>query len=623
MKNLGKMLLNRDKFSEIVIGNTAIVRAFIESGVRVVTSYPGSPTPEIGTAISSIPVEKRPFYFEFSTNEKVATEVAYGASVNGHLSCVFFKSVGLNVAADTFVQLGHMKLTGGMVIVLGDDPGAHSSQNEQDNRHIAKLSYTPVLEPSSPTEIYTFFKKAAALSVEKQMPVILRLTTHTCHQKEKVTFDSWNASDPDNTPRFSSKDENYIPITSKVFPMKRRALERLDHLAEAHPFTDLDIVHNNGSKKGIITFGTTYLSLMDVLDNSIENPDILKLGMIHPLPKNRILDFLKSHDEVKILEELDPVMESEIKTMAYDNKLNCTIIGKLNNEDIIGEYTPDKVRDVLLRTWEGVVNEKAVSEGDSSVPVRPPQMCPGCGHRSAYYAIKKALNKDDIKVGDIGCHTLGFLPPYNMVELVMSMGASTGIASGAALFNTERKVVCFLGDSTFFHAGAAGITNAVFNNHNITLILMENGTTAMTGHQEHPGTGRNFDEVTQKIPVRQMLEGMGVTKIYEVDTYQQKKLTEAVKEAISQDEFNVVIAKHPCMLKFMRTQKKKSSYIPRQVHVDQGKCDQINECISTFACPTFSKDDKGKITINEDLCIGDGSCVQTCPVNAVKYEGGK
>jgi len=623
MKDLGKMLLQHENFSEIVIGNTAIVRAMIESGVRVVTSYPGSPTPEIGTAISSIPVEKRPFYFEFSTNEKVATEVAYGASINGHLSCVFFKSVGLNVAADTFVQLGHMKLTGGMVVVLGDDPGAHSSQNEQDNRHIAKLSYTPVLEPSSPSEVYTFFKKAAALSVEKQMPVILRLTTHTCHQKEKVAFDSWSPTEPDNTPRFSSKNENYVPITSKVFPMKRRALERLDHLETEHPLSDLDIFHDNKSSRGVITFGTTYLSLMDVLINTDKKPDILKLAMIHPLPKKKILGFLNSHDEVKILEELDPIMESEIKTIAYDNNIKCRVLGKLTLEDNVGEYTPDKVRDILNRTWTDLVKPSSNQSSTIPVPARPPQMCPGCGHRSAYHAIKKALKDDDIKVGDIGCHTLGFLPPYNMVELLMSMGASTAIASGMSLFNKQRDVVCFLGDSTLFHAGAAGITNAVFNNHNSTLILMENGTTAMTGHQEHPATGRNFDEPTQKIPVRQMLEGLGVKNIIEVDTYQQKKLIEAVKESVSIKGFSVVIAKHPCMLKFMRTQKKKSGYLLRQVHVDQNKCDQLNECISSFACPTFSRDDKGVITINSDLCIGDGSCVQTCPVSAVNFDGGK
>jgi indolepyruvate ferredoxin oxidoreductase alpha subunit len=206
-----------------------------------------------------------------------------------------------------------------------------------------------------------------------------------------------------------------------------------------------------------------------------------------------------------------------------------------------------------------------------------------------------------------------------MVELLMSMGASTGIASGMALFNDSRKVVCFLGDSTFFHAGAAGIVNAIFNKHNITLILMENGTTSMTGHQEHPATGRNFDEITERIPVRQMLEGMGVTKILEVDTYHQKKLTEAVTEAVSYEGFSVVIAKHPCMLKFTKAQKRKGNDSGRQVLIDQTKCDRIQECIKNFACPTFNKNSDGSITVNKDLCIGDGSCVQTCPATAIKY----
>ena len=229
------------------------------------------------------------------------------------------------------------------------------------------------------------------------------------------------------------------------------------------------------------------------------------------------------------------------------------------------------------------------------------------------------MKETDIKVGDIGCHTLGFLPPYNMVELLMSMGASTGIASGLALFNNSRKVICFLGDSTFFHAGTAGIVNAIFNRHDITLILMENGTTAMTGHQEHPATGHNFDEITDRIPVKQMLEGMGVKKILEVDTYNQKKLTEAVTEAVAYEGLSVVIAKHPCMLKFTKAQKRKSDAPVKQVSIDPVSCDRSYECISRFACPTFYRNPDGTVTINKDLCIGDGSCIQTCPVNAVKY----
>ncbi len=619
MINYGELLLKKEPFSEIVIGNTAIVRAMIESGVRVVTSYPGSPTPEIATAIATIPHDRRPFYFEFSTNEKVATEVAYGASVNGHLSCVFFKSVGLNVAADTFVQLGHMNLTGGMVIVLGDDPGAHSSQNEQDNRHIARLAYTPVLEPASPAEIYTYFKTAAKLSRKNGMPVILRLTTHTCHQKELVNFDGWTPDEQDSTPRFDRKNGPYIPITSAVFPMKRRAIYRLSEISSSNEIRELNTLINNGSPKGIITAGTTFLSVMDVLKDSPQKPDILKTALVYPLQMDVIRQFLNSHDEVKILEELDDFIEQAIKKEAFDAGIKCRITGKMSVEDHIGEFTPDKVREILSRDWPGIVKPSADGPVTAKTPARPPQMCPGCGHRSAFYAIKKALKETDIKVGDIGCHTLGFLPPYNMVELLMSMGASTGIASGLALFNNSRKVVCFLGDSTFFHAGAAGIVNAIFNRHDITLILMENGTTAMTGHQEHPATGRNFDEITERIPVRQMLEGMGVKKILEVDTYNQKKLTEAVTEAVAYEGLSVVIAKHPCMLKFTKAQKRKSDAPVRQVSVDTSSCDRSYECINRFACPTFYRNSDGTVTINKDLCIGDGSCIQTCPVNAIKY----
>jgi indolepyruvate ferredoxin oxidoreductase alpha subunit len=253
----------------------------------------------------------------------------------------------------------------------------------------------------------------------------------------------------------------------------------------------------------------------------------------------------------------------------------------------------------------------------TSAPARPPQMCPGCGHRSAFHAIKKALNNTDITVADIGCHTLGFLPPYQVGELMMCMGASTAIGSGLSLFNDTRKVVAFLGDSTFFHAGLPGIINALFNNYNLTLILMENGTTAMTGHQDHAASGQNFNEPTDKIPLRRVLEGLGVKHIYEIDTYQQAKLTEMVKEAVNINEFSVVIARHPCMLKFTREQRRKPGYQPRRVDIDQQKCRRLYECIRDFGCPTFTQMEDGRIEINPDLCIGDGSCVQTCPSDAI------
>ena len=619
MKTLGEILLKQEPFSEIVMGNAALVRAMIESHARVITSYPGSPTPEIAEAIRAIPKEKRPFYFEFSVNEKVATEVAYGAAVNGHLSTVFFKSVGLNVAADTFVQLSLMNIIGGMVIVLGDDPGVNSSQNEQDNRHYACLSYTPVFEPASPAEVYTFYKAAANLSKEKGMPVILRLTTHICHAKEKIYFQGWHAKELDKTPRFDANNGPYVPIAADVFPMKRKALQRLEAVEKYAEQSSLNQIFDHGnSTRGVITMGLPFLSVMDVLEHSNNKPDILKLGIVYPIPAKVVEDFLKAHIEVKIVEELDNVIEKEIKKLAYDRQLSTKIFGKMDLEDWIGEYTPDKVFQILEKTWPDLlIAMNTPKDVVTSVPARPPQMCPGCGHRSAFHAIKKALNNTDITVADIGCHTLGFLPPYQVGELLMCMGASTAMGSGLSLFNDTRKVVAFLGDSTFFHAGLPGIINALFNNYNVTLILMENGTTAMTGHQDHAASGQNFNAPTDKIPLRRVLEGLGVRHIYEIDTYQQAKLTEMVKEAVNINEFSAVIARHPCMLKFTREQRRKPGYQPKRVDIDQQKCRRLYECIRDFACPTFTQMEDGRIEINPDLCIGDGSCVQTCPSEAI------
>ncbi len=620
MKKLKDVLLAREANSEIVIGNSALVRAMIEAGTRVVSAYPGSPTPEIAEAIRSIPREERPFYFEFSTNEKVATELAFGAAINGHLATVFFKSVGLNVAADSFVQLGHMELIGGMVIIIGDDPGANSSQNEQDNRHYAKLSYIPMLEPASPQEAYQMYKEAANISQQENMPVILRLTTHVCHAKEKVKFASWQRQEFDSKPLFDSSEENYVPITKEVFPLKRRALKKLEKTKDFAKSKNLNtFIDNDNYTRGIITSGLPYLSLQDVIQQlDITPPNILKLGMINPLAEERIIKFLQNHEEVKILEELDDILETKIKRLAFENDISCQISGKERLEDWIGEYTPDKVIEVLGRTWPDM-KPAALEERQQPLSPRPAQMCPGCGHRSAFYAIKKALAERDITVADIGCHTLGFLPPYEMGEALLSMGHSTSTGAGLSLFNEEREVVAFIGDSTLFHAGLPGIVNAVFNNHDLTLIVMENGTTAMTGHQQHPASGANFNQKTEAIPLRQVLEGLGVENIYETDTYAQKKLQQLVEEAREEKGFSVVIARHPCMLKFTREQRRQGNYKDKKVKVDQEQCQHIYNCISDFACPTFQRDEKGDISVQTDLCIGDGSCLQTCPAKAIEF----
>ena len=619
MRRMGDMLLTKGPFSELVMGNTALVRAMVEAGTQVITSYPGSPTPEIAQAIKSIPKPRRPFYFEFSTNEKVATEVAFGAALNGHLSTVFFKSVGLNVASDTVVQLSLMNIIGGMVIVLGDDPGANSSQNEQDNRHFAYLGYIPVFEPASPAEVYQFYLAAARVARERAMAVIVRLTTHVCHAKEKVAFGRWRGPVADRTPRFDADNGPYIPLTASAIDQKRRALQNLAAVAELAETAELNrIVDNHNKQRGVITMGLPFLSLQDVLEKAQEPPDILKLGIVYPLPRERIRSFLAAHAEVKVLEELDQQLELETKSIAHDAGLQVRVIGKIQTDDWLGEYTPDKVYTIMRYTWDDLLPAPLKAPADlNPVPGRPPQLCPGCGHRSAFYAIKKALGPSDITVADIGCHTLGYQPPYNLGQLLMCMGASPGMGAGLRLFNTTRNVLVFLGDSTFFHAGLPGIINAVFNNHPITLVVMENGTTAMTGHQDNPGSGQNFNETVDKISIRRVLEGLNIQHVYETDTYQQAQLTELVQKALADKAFSVVIARHPCMLKFNRERRRKPNYRPHQVSVDQERCRQIHTCIEQFACPSFTRLPDGRVAVNTDLCIGDGSCLQTCPLEAI------
>jgi len=619
MKNLGEVLLSSAAGSEVLMGNSALVRAMVESGVRVATAYPGSPTPEIADAILALPADRNPIYFEYSTNEKVATEVAFGAAVNGHLACVFFKSVGLNVAADSFVQLGLMEIIGGLVIVLGDDPGANSSQNEQDNRHLARLAYIPVFEPAGPQEAYAQCKLAAHLARERRMPVVLRLTTHVCHAKERVHFDAWSRPPVDDTPRFDPRHGPYIPLTTEVFPLKRRALEKLAAVAQ---WSEQAPVHRlepgRDRRRGVLTAGLPSLSLLDALAGVAARPDVLKLGVVFPLPKELLATFLAEHEEVKVIEELDDFLEQQLAALAHERGLSTRIRGKLDLDDWLGEYTPARVAGLLRKTWPDLLPPPAPALlAAVTAPARPAQLCPGCGHRSAFHAIQQALAPDTITVADIGCHTLGFLPPYRLGQVLLCMGHVSGTAAGLSLFNASRPVVGFLGDSTFFHAGLPGIVNAVYNRHNFTLVLMENGTTAMTGHQELPSSGRNAREAVEKIPVRQVLAGLGVTDVAEVDAYQQAKLTELVRAATQREGFKVIIAKHPCMLKLTRENRRKGRKPQPPVRIGD-KCTRQLTCITEFGCPSFQRDADGRITVHTDLCIGDGSCRQTCAAGAIE-----
>jgi indolepyruvate ferredoxin oxidoreductase alpha subunit len=622
MSKFSDTLLGREPFDALFMGNYALARGMLEAGVRVATTYPGSPTPEIAAALCAIPQERRPYYFEYSLNEKVALEVAAGASMNGHLSAVFFKSVGLNVASDALIQLPMMELMGGMVVILGDDPGANSSQNEQDNRHFSRMAYMSMLEPATPQEAYEMFLEAARLSKKHRTAVFLRLTTHVCHAKQLVRFGALDDQQPDWTPRFDRENGPYVPIAAQVHPLKRKALQKLELFeqeSETSGFNELLLPTGTGEvggkRLGIVSASIPANSAYECVAEAGARVDILKLGLTYPLPRRKLARFLRDHDEVLVLEELDRVLELELKALAFDEGLSCRILVRGPMEELQGEYDPKRTWALLSRHWPSLFAPLAEEPAPlDNVAPRLPQMCPGCGHRSAFHAIKAALGHQDITVADIGCHSLGYLPPYEMGEMIYCMGASPGLAAGLALGQKSRKVVAFIGDSTLFHAGLPGLLNAMLYDHDLTLVLLENGTTAMTGHQVRAGSG----EIGEKINIFQMLETFGVKFIRDVDTYNQAKLTATLQEAMAHEGFSVVIARHPCMLKFVRDQRKKMpGFQMQQVRVDQDVCDRRMVCVAQFGCPSFVRQDDGSVTVHEELCIGDGSCLPTCPVQAI------
>lgn len=623
MPTLKHRLADPAGWTDLVMGNHAVARAMVDSGTRVITSYPGSPTPEIASALELVPEDARAFRFGFAANEKVALEIAAGAALNGHPAACFFKSVGLNVAADSLVQLPLLHLSGGLVVVLGDDPGANSSQNEQDNRVFARMAYLPVFEPATPQEAYDLYREAAALAKRLAMPVLLRLTTHVCHAREVVTVQPRPAAAPDWTPRFDPRTNGpYVPITRSVFPMKRRALERLEKVREAAEAAACNAVLSpNGSKPvggkrlGIVGSALPAMAALEVLHDGGQGVDVLKLGLSYPLPARKVAEFLAAHDEVLVLEELDRVMELEIKALAWDAGAKVVLRARTDREELMGELGPRRVRDLLARTWpEAFAPGPAPIAAAQETVARLPQMCPGCGHRSAFHAVKAALEKDAITVADIGCHTLGFQAPYEMGQVLLCMGHGVSTASGLSLENKSRKVLTFVGDSTLMHAGLPGILDAAAHDRDVVLVVLDNATTAMTGHQPRLGSG----EEGPKVALKALLEALGVRFLRECDAYAQAQLTARVKEALAHPGFAVVIARHPCMLKLTRDQKRKNpAYKTRPVAIDQGNCDQRHTCVAEFGCPSFVRAADGSVTVHPDLCIGDGSCLQTCPVQAI------
>ncbi|MBN2737694.1 MAG: hypothetical protein JXR70_11985 [Spirochaetales bacterium] len=569
MNALGDSLLTKKPWSSLIMGNHAVARAMLESDTKVICAYPGSPTPEIGEALESVPRNLRNFYFEYSLNEKIASEIVFGASINGHLSAVFFKSVGLNVASDAIIQMAMLEVIGGLVIVLGDDPGAFSSQNEQDNRHYSRLMYLPMFEPATPREAYEMYLKAAMVSQKYRVPVFLRLTTHVCHAYEVVSFGSLPENPLSLEARFDPQNGPYFPLVSQAMMHKTKLRDKLRHIQaddkieKVHHFNKAEGQFNLAGK-GIISAGLPALSLYETMSQANRKLDILKISLTHPLPEKEILAFLKSHEEVLVLEELDRLLEGDIKILCYDHKLSCKILAK-EDEFLQGEITTGEAEKILHHCWPNHFNKPEIqAENQPTAPPRSAQMCPGCGHRSAFYAIKQALPDQDttFTVAGIGCHLMGHFDPLNLGQVLLCMGHAPSTATGLSLFNNKRKVIAFMGDSTFFHSGLPAVANAILYDHNITLVFMDNFTTAMTGHQANPGSGELInigDTKASKIPIQKVLESFGAKHILTTDAYNQNKLTEAVKESLEYKGFSAIIARHPCMLKFTREKQKQKA----------------------------------------------------------------
>jgi len=609
-----KLLIDSPDEEMLLLGNDAIARGAIEAGIAVATCYPGTPSSEIPDNFFAM-FREGGFYFEYSTNEKVALEVAAGAAISGIRSMCTMKHVGMNVASDTLMTLAYLGVNAGMVIINADDPLMFSSQNEQDNRYYARLSGLPMMEPINAQEMKDMTVAAFDLSEQLKLPVVLRTTTRLNHMRGMVKLGQIRQI---KSKGFFKKDPfHYVALPAVSRNLHKVLLEKYDQALEISENSEYNQIIGNG-KWGIVTNGVSMNYVQDAVKD-LEISDevtILRLGFSYPMPENMIVKFLTNVEKVLVVEELEPVMENDIRSIAQAKEIVVPIKGKEKGLfSRLYEFDPGMVRRTIA-SYFGVpdTSPEAVDvSGIPDLPGRPPNLCAGCPHRAMYYAIKQVYGPDAVHPSDIGCYTLGILPPLKMADIVICMGASIGTSCGISKA-TDQKVVSFIGDSTFFHAGIPALINAVHNNHKFTLVILDNGTTAMTGNQPNPGVDTTPMGVdTTQISIESLVRGCGVEHVQVVNPLQVKKGIEAAQASKDFDGISVIISKEICPL-YARAIKKAKKVRP--FYVNQDKCKQHLDCINLLACPAMYIDD-GKTMINEVLCIGCTVCAQVCPENAI------
>jgi len=581
---------------ELLSGNEAVARGVLEAGVKLAVGYPGTPSTEILETV----VDRYPsVYAQWSPNEKVAFEVGIGASMGGARTLVTMKHVGLNVAADPFMTFAYTGVNGGFVFVSADDPEMHSSQNEQDNRFFAKFAQVPFVEPSDSQESKDMLLKAYEISEKFDTPVMLHMTTRISHSKGVVELDEPVTVEDK---KFKKDPTKYVMIPANARGRHKVLVGRLEELKKFSEETELNVVENNGSKTGIITGGVAYQYTKEAAPDF----DYLKIGFGFPLPMKKIEAFIKNHEKVLVVEELEPFYEDQIKAAGFK------IEGKKYFSNL-GELSPYRV---ALGMKEAGVLEKVeipAYEPEQLFP-RPPVLCPGCPHRGVFMALRKLRVA---VTGDIGCYTLGVLQPLNALDSCICMGASIGSAIGMErVQGSDKGVVAVIGDSTFFHSGITGILDAVYNKSNVTAIILDNRATAMTGGQEHPGTGHTLmgEEVPQ-VDVGKLVESLGVKSVRHLDPYDYDKTLEVIKEEMEKPGPSVIITNRPCVLMPKRIMDE--PYV-----IDLEACTACSLCFR-ISCPAISASDEKnkrgnpKAVIDQTLCTGCTLCAQICPEEAI------
>jgi len=608
----------------LLLGNEAIARGVLEAGIGVVTTYPGTPASEIGDSISAIAAEAG-LYMEYSTNEIVAVEVAAGAANSGVRTLTAMKHVGLNVAADAVMTLAYIGVKGGYVIVTADDPECYSSQNEQDNRFYALLSNLPCLEPSNAQEAKEMTVSAVEISERLELPVLLRSTTRVSHTRGPVIYGELKK--PNLKGEFVRDVKRMVMVPANARPMHVRLLEKVEkakEISETSPYNQ--IVREGSSRLGIISSSSAYNYAVEAADLLGLDTSILKLGMTHPLPEKMIAEFLKNHEKIVVVEELEPYLEMQVKATAKDYAPNVKIYGKIGRL-----YFPRKfelsTRTVMMGLAEITGKEPPIdfqrideeyAETVKDLPSRSPILCAGCPHRASFYVIKKATGENAIYTTDIGCYALGIAPPLKVGDILICMGASIGTAQGISKV-TGKETIAVIGDSTFFHAAIPGLINAVYNNHKVTLVVLDNLTTAMTGSQPHPGTGlTGMRSPSERILIEKVAEGCGVKYVKVVDPFKIKEATAVLKEALQHHGPSVVVFRSPCALMATREKRRKGERIvPFKITEE---CTNCMVCIKLLGCPALVIED-GKVTINEVLCTACELCVSVCPYNTIECKG--